>query len=563
MPDIDYSELKRTLNLEVAIDWLLQDVNDDFFPDPIYYAEIKEHKADYIAQRQHRFLQIDSVQHGKEFVPKKNLMLREAIWLHPIHRLLYLAILRHLFQQLDPKLLPCSYSYRCDRGDNQDDYPFRSRTKGWTKFRNDFRSAALDPSAGAILATDLASYYDHISCEQMCQRVHSLLGSTISSQNQAVLNLLKSLLDTWSNDCYGIPQNHDPSSFFGSLYLHNVDHEMSALEYRYFRYVDDIRVVTQTKEKAIKGLHDLQHALSKHRLFLASDKTHIYTKDDPEFKKMLDVEDDKFLSEAERTIKKGHYEEISALVEKLFMYLQKHSDRDGDERKFRAYLNRLLSAAEYKEIRQNIIPKLYGFVIPRLESHPERSDYWVKSLRVDPTVEVANILEELLIYKPSIFDWQRFHLWRLALYLGSLLPSSVLNKAIQAANQETSDAVASQAIICVGKYGNNTEKESLFRNHFTTQRSYLIQRAILIAIQELPISLRDSLYQRSIEINSDHRQLVQYLKTIEEPNYGTRVRPTKCCVDVPIELEPEDNDGIGLIDGVVVRFPLSSDYENY
>ncbi|MFC2032561.1 RNA-directed DNA polymerase, partial [Chloroflexota bacterium] len=402
MPLNNYEKLKETLNLQVAIDWLINDVKDDFYPDPIRFADIKKYKDDYLTQRQHRLLQIDSVKYHKEYIPKKSSMLREAIWLHPTHRILYLAILYHFFEQLDPQLLPCSFAFRCNIDADQDDYPFNKKIEGWKQFKNNYRNAAVQPSMKAILVTDLSSYYDHISCEEMSRRIHNLLGSTISRENRLVLNKLKELLTLWSNDSYGIPQNHDPSSFLGNLYLHNIDHEMSALGYRYFRFVDDIRVVTETKEQAILALHNLQRALLKHRLFLATEKTHIYTREDPKFNEELDVTDDVVLSEAERTINKGCYDEMEALVDELFIHLEKHAGRDGEDRKFRAYSNRLLNAAQYSEIRGAVIPKLHEFAIPRLKSHPYRSDSWVKMLRVEPSSDVVTVIQELLVDKPSI-----------------------------------------------------------------------------------------------------------------------------------------------------------------
>ncbi len=162
MPLNDYEKLKETLNLQVAIDWLIKDVLDDFYPDPIRYADINKYKDDYIGQWQHRFLHIDSVKHHYEYVPKKSLMLREAIWLHPTHRILYLAVLRHLFKQLDPLLLPCSYAYRCDKDDDQDDYPFNDKIRGWKQFKNDYRSAAVDPSMGALSFALLYHLLSHI-----------------------------------------------------------------------------------------------------------------------------------------------------------------------------------------------------------------------------------------------------------------------------------------------------------------------------------------------------------------------------------------------------------------
>jgi len=184
-------------------------------------------------------------------------------------------------------------------------------------------------------------------------------------------------------------------------------------------------------------------------------------------------------------------------------------------------------------------------------------------LRIEPSADVVSVLQELLVDKPSIFAWQRFHLWRLALYLDSTLPIPILNQAIKAVAKEESYAVASQAAICVGKYGSNTQKETLFSDHFTSRESYLVQRAILIALQELPSPVRDQLYDRAVGIDSDHKQLVEYLKTIGEPNYMIKLKPTKCCVDVPVEVEPPENDGVGLVDDKVIRFPLINEYEEY
>jgi hypothetical protein len=51
MSPSDYQKLIETLNLKVAIDWLVKDVRDDFYPDPIRYADIKKHDDDYLIQR--------------------------------------------------------------------------------------------------------------------------------------------------------------------------------------------------------------------------------------------------------------------------------------------------------------------------------------------------------------------------------------------------------------------------------------------------------------------------------------------------------------------------------
>lgn len=564
MTNLNYQLLKQILKFDIAINWLKNDVNDDFYADPVNFADLKMYPSEFLTQREHRILQTDTISYWKESVIKKSRLLREAIWLHPIHRLLYLSILRHLIARLDTKLLSEVYSYRLDESEDIDAYPFSRRMERWKQFNNDFREAALDSSTEAIVMTDLVSFYDHINCDQLCMRIRSILGTSITTEDEEVLNLLRRLLNMWSNDGYGIPQNYDPSSFFSNMYLHNIDYEMVKRRYRYFRWADDIRIVARSEKQAMRAIHELQNALMNYRLFLATEKTHIILKDDPRFAALLDVEDDQIISDAEEIIASGNGSKIRNIIDSLFERLEYHSGPNGDDRKFRAFANRLLNAADYVEIKEDICPKLPNFVIPRLLSHPERSDYWMKILSVAPNDDTVNITKKLLVDDPTIFDWQRFYLWKLALYFPNPFPKILLDRAIASSGDDPSDAVAAQAIIFVGKFGDNTQRETLFSTYFTSSKSYLIQRAVLIAIQELPEDQRNYLYKRALEINSDHKELVEYIANLTSLNYGEKIRTQRHCAEEPREIKVRIRRGVGLVKGKIVRFRLSRrdyDYE--
>ena len=376
----DYSTLKETLKLDVALHWLSEDAKDDFYPDAIGWQDLTDPNSNYLERRKHRILQFDSIPYITEHVPKSNGMLRDAVWLPPSHRILYLATLRHLVARLDSKVLSSVYSYRHDRPEKIDEHPFPKKIERWKTFQNDFREALLDSSSGAVLVTDLASFYDHISCQQLCDRICALLGKTADDKDLAVLDLLHRLLDMWSTDGYGIPQNYDPSSFFGSLYLHNVDQAMSERRYRYFRWVDDIRIVTKDKEEAIRALHDLQKTLASYRLFLASNKTYIHVKDEPKYHALSDVSDDKLISDVEDVIATRSCSSISSVIDALFSKLDHHGGPGGDDRKFRAFGNRLLEIGDFEELKSKVYPRLESFVLPRLRSHPDRSDCWARAV---------------------------------------------------------------------------------------------------------------------------------------------------------------------------------------
>jgi hypothetical protein len=135
-----------------------------------------------------------------------------------------------------------------------------------------------------------------------------------------------------------------------------------------------------------------------------------------------------------------------------------------------------------------------------------------------------------------------------------------VTKAEEVGASTISNSVASQAIVFAGRHGDNTLRENLFARHFTSQRHYLVQRAVLLAIQELPN--RDFYFKRALELNSDHRELIQYLQESKESDYGIRTRTTRRCVQEPIEFQHMVRRGIGLVEGKATSFRLTrGDYD--
>jgi hypothetical protein len=319
--------------------------------------------------------------------------------------------------------------------------------------------------------------------------------------------------------------------------------------------------MAKSREQSLRALHDLQRALAKHRLFLATDKTHIYERDSDEYSRLLDVDDDILISRAEETIARASKAELEAMVDEIMPRLEFHSSSHGDDRKFRAFANRLLNISDFAEVERDITTRINDFVIPRLKTHPERSDYWVKLLATRPHDNVKGLIKELLIEHPSLFDWQRFHLWRLATQLPrDLIPDELFTKAMEVSQSTLSESVAGQSIVFLGRHSDNTERENLYARIFTAQRSYVVQRSVLIAIQELPTN--DHYYKRALETNSDHQELIDYLLHQDSPDYGVKVRSTLHCEEVPKPLEHIIKRGICMAKGKVTTYRLSRhDYD--
>ncbi|MEW8231170.1 MAG: RNA-directed DNA polymerase [Candidatus Thiodiazotropha endolucinida] len=557
---IDYQNVKRILQLTKVGKWLVKDSDDDFFPDPLNFADVASELDSYLEQRKHRLLQIDVFTSQMDFVPKPSGMVREAIWLHPVHRLLYLATLHYFLPKLDHHLPSEVYSYRLD-ADDADGYPFGKRIDRWKQFHNDFRRACLDEQTGAVLVTDIASFYDHIRIDDLVSRIRAILGAGMTDDDRVMAEFFEALIRQWSSDGYGIPQNLDASSFFGSLFLSGVDHEIIQKRYRYFRWVDDIRICARNKKQAIRALHDLQAALSHHRMFLASDKTKICLKGSPEFEDLVDVEDDAYISSVEDVIARGDKNEVERTIPEVFRRLEIHAAPSGDDRKFRAYANRTLQISDYQVFKEPVLAQLIPFVVARMESHPNRSDYWTKLLQAAPSGDWLDMAVRLLKSDPSVFNWQRFYLWKL-LTARPELSSEMHDFAYSTVTSAVSELEAAQAIVCYGKHANNQQREMLYVQHFSVQRSYPIQRAILIAIQELEGELRGKLYKRALTTCPEHTQLVAFLEKLESPRYGITVRSQRQLPDQPREVEAAVKRGIGKSRGQVVQYRLSrSDYD--
>lgn len=558
----DYQRLKSILDIPKAARWLVRDNEDEFFPDTLNFADVVSTLAEYLAQRQHRYLQIDSFTSVRDFVPKANGMLREAVWLHPVHRLLYLATLHYLLPKLDHQIPAEVYSYRLDSED-QDGYPFGKRLERWKDFHNDFRRACLDEQTGAVLVTDIASFYDHIKVEDLATRIRLMLGAGMTEDDRAMVDFLQSLLLQWTTSGYGIPQNVDPSSFYGSLYLSGVDHEIIQKRYKYFRWVDDIRICAKNKKQAIRALHDLQESLSHHRMFLASDKTKIIVRGTAEFDELVDVEDDIYISSVEDMIARGDRGEIEAAIPEVFRRLSVQASPKGDDRKFRAYANRALQIGEYQEFSESVIRQLVPFVVARMETHPNRSDYWTKLLQSAPDGDWIEMAQKLLREDPSVYNWQRFYVWKL-LVARPQIPDSLKSLALSTAVSSASVLEASQAIVCYGRHADNQQREALFAQHFSPQKPYPIQRAILVAIQEMHPEARGKLYKRAITQCPEHTQLVRYLEGLDSPKYGITKRAVRQLPEQPRVVEAALARGIGKANGEVVQYRLSRrdyDYE--
>jgi retron-type reverse transcriptase len=132
----------------------------------------------------------------------------------------------------------------------------------------------IDEGNTWVVETDIAAFYETID--------HSKLYETLRNGNfldDTVLEYLKTYLPVWASvkkgqkSSRGVPQGCLSSDLLANVCLAELDTELATREYHYLRYVDDIRLVADKKDKVQRGLIYLDRNLKALGLLLQTKKT--------------------------------------------------------------------------------------------------------------------------------------------------------------------------------------------------------------------------------------------------------------------------------------------------
>jgi len=190
----------------------------------------------------------------KIYIPKLSRLLRPITVLRIRDTIIYQAIANVIAEKARRRL---SKYYNKNVFSNlltSAGYPYFYRQ--WKYGRNKLdlaRKQAFNQGLKWIGELDLASFYDVID--------HKLLRSVIREcyKDDEVLDLLFHCLSEWTQHpkgfqhSHGIPQGPLPSSFMAECVLHQLDKRMTNLSNSaYFRYVDDITVMSANEEDITK-----------------------------------------------------------------------------------------------------------------------------------------------------------------------------------------------------------------------------------------------------------------------------------------------------------------------
>lgn len=267
---------------EIVLRQLKSDLKDDWFPDPRMFDDMFDQKI-----IQELISNNFSQNHGTYKpnkrsvlnVPKSNFTLRYGLEVSVSDRAFYHGLVSFLVPFFDP-LIPWNvFSHRYTKKDNK--YLFQRAVGAWSDFVGNIQATLTANPQAVLLSTDLANYFEHIDIEKLKEVMESLLPEVEATADEKghIRSHLKTLFENLKEWCYtetsGLPQNRDASSFLANIYMLKVDSFMLELGYRYYRYMDDIKIICDDEFHARHALKRLSLQLRELGLSVNSKKTEI------------------------------------------------------------------------------------------------------------------------------------------------------------------------------------------------------------------------------------------------------------------------------------------------
>jgi retron-type reverse transcriptase len=210
-----------------------------------------------------------------KYIPKPSLTLRPMAILPIGDRIIYQAIANVISEKGRFALSVVSdrQSFANVLAETHEQRMFVHWKKQYPLFQDKF-CALVDEGNVWLAETDIAAFYETIDHQTL---FHRLLDDGFVDDR--VLEYLQSYLPAWGSvkaGMYvsrGVPQGCLASDLLANVFLYEFDKDQAAQEYHYLRYVDDIRVLGETKDAVQRGLIRIDIAFKSIGLLLQTKKT--------------------------------------------------------------------------------------------------------------------------------------------------------------------------------------------------------------------------------------------------------------------------------------------------
>ena len=504
--------------IDIAVRRIQQDMSDDWHPDLLAGRGI----ADDRNLRKHilGLLNTEGFLKAEAFdIPKSGFTLRYGLETSLHERILYQAICDSLIQSHDALIDPGILSYR--RNTRDSDWMFMPPAREWVRWVATIRQEL--ESGSVLLRTDIQNYFESINVKSLCQL---LLESNPrrNSRNRTRIQMLNSMLSAWSPyKGVGIPQNRDPSSFLGNLFLHRIDNEMINSGYRYFRWVDDIMIVCNNRFEARRALNDLIALLRKQHLNVNGKKTEIVDRANHERIVEFLPDPDWRMAEVDELLQQRRFRECRQAIPLLRNLLDVAIDELSDnDRLFRFCLYRIERLQRVNNISFEH-ERLTDLVVEQLAERPWLSNLFARYLLVAQLTDAqyGQIIEFLTDGERHVYGWQGYHLWTV---LGARdnVTEAEISFARERVRSDCNEAERAAVAVFLGRHGNGNDRRNLARR-IGNLTSAFTRSSFAIATQQ--VSERENSDSVRPFLSPSDANRLRWLRSREEPLYYTEPMP--------------------------------------
>jgi len=520
-------------NLEIALKRLKQDLRDDWFPDFLEFKDIFENKA-YFLEQLRKYAESNKLYEPSPAlhfdIPKPGFTIRYSSETNIVDRLIYQACIDFIAPDLDKIHSPSIYSHRIN-SDWGNKYLFKYAVDEWNKFLLDAKIELDKEENEVLLITDLSNYYESISIKDLNNTLNFHIDNLkIEAKRKKDFKKVSAQLNTLlSNWCQpdtkrGIPQNRDASSFLSNIFLNPVDDIMIKSGYKYFRYMDDIRIVCKNKFEGRKALKLLVKELRKKGLNVNSKKTQILDLNNSEHRLLANKalqKSDKQIDQIESLLKskkaRGVQIAVPMLRKKTISLIESGGTLD---RHFRFCVNRLERLVRIPELKSNLdLDEITNAIISELINQPWSTDSFARYLISVPLTEnqLQKIVNILLDDEKNIYEWQEYHIWRI-LITRNHASSQLLAKARENLIHRANDIpIVGGSALYLCAIGDGNDRKQIADN-FQNLNNFFAQRIALIGIKNLDYT---SIIKGSVEkyLDKTHKGTYKALNTNYKETY--------------------------------------------
>ena len=534
---IDLSKIKIggiEFNLEVALKRLKQDIRDDWFPDFLEFKDLFNDSNYFINQLKKNFNSNELYEPSPALhfdIPKPGFTIRYSSETNIIDRLIYQACIDFIAPELDKIHSGSIYSHRINT-DWSNKYLFKYAVDEWNKFLSDTKIELDKEENEVLLITDLSNYYESISIKDLINTLNLQIDnlpidSIKVKEFKKISSQLHKLLYNWCqpDTKRGIPQNRDASSFLSNIFLNPVDDIMLKSGYKYFRYMDDIRIVCKNKFEARKALKLLVGELRKKGLNVNSKKTQILDLNNSEHRPKANEalqKSDKQIDQIESLLKSKQARGVQIAVPKLRKKAISLIESGGTlDRHFRFCVNRLERLVRIPELKSKLdLDEITNAIITELINQPWSTDSFARYLISAPLSEeqLERIVDVLLDDNKNIYEWQEYHIWRILINRNYKNPSLLEKARENLINRATNIPIVGGSTLYLCAIGDGNDRKQIADN-FQNLNNFFTQRIALIGIKNLDYS---SVIKGSVEkfLDKVHKGTYKILKDNYSDTYN-------------------------------------------